>query len=468
MNRAACSVLLIAMLAAAGSALAQPAAPRRLGILGIAISGNKATKERIILRELIVQEGDTLHADALQERLERSRQNLMNTGLFNTVSVLPLYVDLERVIVEVSVHERWTIWPAPIFQLADPNFNTWWRTFARDPDRVNYGAYLYKYNFRGRNETVYIKAQFGYTRQFGLRYKVPGIDRRQRWGLSVGAQYAEQAEVTAGTAGNRRVLVRRTDGPNREEQKADAELSLRPSHDVRHFLRLGFVQASVADTVLRRALDYFEGQAQDTRFLSIGYGITWDRRDLRIYPRAGHFAEARVDRLGIGLLGRNSPDITTAYATVKKWWKLSAPFTFAVGLRGKHTWGEPPYYVQEGLGYGHYVRGYEYYVIDGEHFALGKANAVVQLVRPRDQRAEFMPAEAFRSLYFALYLNLFVDAGRVWDSRYADANFLAGQWMSGYGAGLDLVTSYDQVLRTEYTLNALGESGFFLHFTQPF
>lgn len=468
MNRAARTVLLFALLAAAGAALAQQAAPHRVAILGITVNGNKATKERIILRELIVHEGDTLPAEALTDRLERCRQNLMNTGLFNTVSVLPLYIDLERVIVEVTVHERWTIWPSPIFQLADPNFNTWWRTFNRDPDRVNYGAYLYKYNFRGRNETVYIKAQFGYTRQFGFRYKVPGIDRRQRWGLSVGAQYAEQAEVTAGTAGNRRVLLRRTDGPNRDEQKADAELSLRPSHDVRHYLRLGFVQASVADTVVRRALDYFDGQARDTRFLSIGYGITWDRRDLRIYPRAGHFAEARVDRLGIGLLGRNSPDITTAYGTVKKWWRLADPFTLALGLQGKRTWGKPPYYVQEGLGYTYYVRGYEYYVIDGEHFALGKANAVVQLVRPRNQRAEFMPTEAFRSLYFALYLNLFMDAGRVWDSRYADANFLAGRWMSGYGAGLDLVTSYDQVLRTEYTLNALGERGFFLHFTQPF
>jgi hypothetical protein len=68
----------------------------------------------------------------------------------------------------------------------------------------------------------------------------------------------------------------------------------------------------------------------------------------------------------------------------------------------------------------------------------------------------------------ALYLDVYVDAGYVWDDLYDDRNFLAGSWQSGYGAGLDLVTSYDQVLRLEYSWNVLGEGGLFLHFTQPF
>ena len=76
--------------------------------------------------------------------------------------------------------------------------------------------------------------------------------------------------------------------------------------------------------------------------------------------------------------------------------------------------------------------------------------------------------EAFRTLYFAVYINAFSDLGRVWDPRYASANFLANRWINGNGIGLDVVTSYDQVIRGEYSVNALGEHGFFLHFTQPF
>jgi hypothetical protein len=76
--------------------------------------------------------------------------------------------------------------------------------------------------------------------------------------------------------------------------------------------------------------------------------------------------------------------------------------------------------------------------------------------------------EAFKTLHMALYLDLFADMGRVWDSRFSAANSLNNQWLNGYGLGLNLVTSYDQVVRGEYTLNGLGEHGFFLHFTQPF
>ena len=69
----------------------------------------------------------------------------------------------------------------------------------------------------------------------------------------------------------------------------------------------------MGDTVTSRALDYFDGPtADETRFLSFGYSLIWDRRDLRIYPSDGHYAELRIDQLGLGVLGMSAPDITTA------------------------------------------------------------------------------------------------------------------------------------------------------------
>ncbi len=435
-------------------------------VMGITISGNHVTKDRIILRELLMHEGDTLGTGPFYEQLERSRQNLVNTGLFNTVTLLPLFLDGHSVIVEVTVNERWYLWPAIVFDLADPNFNTWWLT--KDLDRVNYGLYLYKYNFRGRNETIHALAQFGYTNQYALRYRVPFVDRRQRWGFSIGGGYEQQAEITTGTVDNKRILVRDPDGSNRDEWWADLEVTLRREHDVRHSWRLGYLQAEVRDTIVQRALAYFDDRSPRTRFLTLGYSLIWDRRDVRIFPRSGHYAELRLDRLGLGVLDEAEPDVTTLYGTVKRWWPVKERSTVALSLRGKVTQGTPPYYVQEGLGYSAQVRGYEYYVADGEHYALGRANYLFTLYRPRTFRVEAIPLESFRTLHVALYLNVFVDAGRVWDSRYAAHNFLNDQWQSGYGAGLDLVTSYDQVVRGEYTLNALGEHGFYLHFTQPF
>ena len=443
-----------------------PAPGQGLRVVGITLSGNKVTRDRIILRELLVQEGDSLGTAAFYERLERSRQNLMNTGLFNTVDLLPLFLDMRTVIVEVVVNERWYLWPAIVFDLADPNFNTWWLT--KDLSRVNYGLYLYQYNFRGQNETIYAKAQFGYTKQVALRYKVPYLDRSQKWGFSIGGGYEQQAEITAGTVDNKRILVSNPDGSNRDEWWGDLEVTLRRNHDVRHAWRVGFNQAEVQDTIVQVATDYFDGASTLTRFLSLGYTFIWDRRDVRFFPRSGHYAELRLDRLGLGVLGTAEPDITTAYATAKRWWPVHDRLALALSLRGKVTQGLPPYFVQEGLGYSAQVRGYEYYVADGEHYALAKGNVVFTLFRPRNYRMEAIPMEAFRTLHMALYLDLFADVGRVWDSRYSASNGLNDQWLSGYGLGLDLVTSYDQVVRGEYTLNALGEHGFFLHFTQPF
>ncbi len=435
-------------------------------IFGITITGNKVTHEPIILRELLVKEGDSLGLADFYERTERSRQNLMNTGLFNTVSVLPLFLNATSVIVVVVVYERWYWWPGLVFQLADPNFNTWWLT--RDPDRVNYGVTLNRYNFRGRNETIHAVAQFGYTQQFALQYRVPYVDRRQHWGIALGGGYEQQAEVTAGTVNNERILLRNPDGPNRTERWGALEVTLRRAHNIRHFWRAGYMNAVVTDTVVQRALDYFDGAARSTRYFSLGYGIIWDRRDNRAFPRKGHLAELRIDRLGLGVGGEADPDITTAYATVKHWWPLGERWTAALSLRGRVTQGTPPYYVQEGLGYSAQVRGYEYYVADGEHYTMGRANVLFALVRPRTYRVEAIPIESFRTLHIAMYFNAYTDMGRVWDSRYAAQNSLNDQWQRGHGIGVNLVTSYDQVVRFEYSINALGEHGSFLHFTQPF
>ena len=462
-------LLFLALLPAFGSHAQLPVSPDGpYRVAGVVMSGNKVTRPTIILRELIVAEGDTLpNSVELYDRLERSRQNLMNTGLFNSVQVMPVFMAGNEVLVEVLVNERWYIWPSPIFRLADPNFNLWWET--RDLSRLNYGLFLNKYNFRGMNETVYLKLQFGYTQQFGLRYKVPFFDRSQRWGFSVGAYYTQQREITAGTVDNERILWSPEEGNARTEWLADAELSLRRGHDVRHYWRLGYIQTEVQDTVALLRPDYFRDGATTSTFLTAGYTFIWDRRDLRFYPRDGHYLEVKLDRYGLGVLDEHAPEVTTLYGTVKKWWKRGERWTVGGSLRGKTTLGgAPSYYVQEGLGYGHYVRGYEYYIVDGQHFALGKANLLFALIKPREYYLEPIPLEAFRTLYVAVYLNAFIDAGYTWDDLYAGPNPLANEWLGGYGLGLDLVTSYDQVLRVEYSVNALAEGGLFLHFSQPF
>lgn len=434
------------------------------GISGIMVEGNRQTKEHVIIRELTFNEGDTLAPDALYERLERSRQNLMNLGLFNTVELMPTFLGPHEVFITVTVNERWYWWPQPRIHIADPNFNTWWLT--KDLRRLNYGIDLYRSNLRGRNETLVARVQLGYSKAFGLAYRVPFIDRRQRWGVQLAGGYGEQDEITIGTTDNKRTLLRTPTRNIIHHWSTEGALTLRQAHDVRHAWSLAWHHTTVRDTVVHANPQYLLAGVRETAFPSIGYSLIVDERDSRAFPLKGRYVKVQARQHG---LGGSQPDVTALQATLQQSWLVGQRWSLGAGLNGKTSRGtQCHYFLQEGLGYDQYLRGYEYYVIDGQHFVLGKFNALFTLIKPRSYRIEAIPLEPFRTVYIALYLNIFSDQGYVWDRAHGRINPLSNQWQQSYGIGLDLVTSYDQVVRVEGTVNGLRETGFYLHFTQPF
>lgn len=437
-------------------------------ISGIVIEGNKHTLDQVVLREMPIAEGDTVPStQALYEQIERSRQNVMNLSLFNSVHVIPTFLNDHEVFLTVTVIERWFYWPTPILRYSDPNFNTWWLT--KDLSRLYWGAYLYRYNMRRRNETLYVKLQFGYSHEFGFRYRFPFISRKQRMGLSFGGGYSSQEEITVGTRDNLRVLLKVPGARTRYDWRGDVELTWRPKFDLRYAVRLQYLEAHVLDTVIERTPNYFTRPSLLQRHLTLGAFIAWDARDSKTFPLEGHYMDLRADRTGLGLASTNAPELTTMTATAMKVWHTGDRWSVGGSLRGKASLGpDLPYYNQQGLGYDDQVRGYEYYVSDGEHYVLAKANVLWALYRPREFTLAPVRNEQFRTLYLAVYLNAFVDAGRVWDSRYGGVNPLNNTWQQAAGLGLDLVTSYDQVFRIEYTVNRRNEQTFYLHFAHPF
>src|SRR5687767_10354702 len=98
-------------------------------IKSVTVYGNKKTKERIILRELSRQVNDTLTLSALPQFKKRSEQNIFNTQLFIYDTIYPKINHSEKTIdLDIVVKERWYIWPVPVFEIQDRNFNTWWQT----------------------------------------------------------------------------------------------------------------------------------------------------------------------------------------------------------------------------------------------------------------------------------------------------------------------------------------------------
>ena len=89
----------------------------------ITVSGNKKTRDEIILRELSFHSGESFTPEDLTNRMEAGRKQLMNTALFHQVLVAAKDFKGDTIHILVEVKERWYIFPVPYFKPVDRNIN---------------------------------------------------------------------------------------------------------------------------------------------------------------------------------------------------------------------------------------------------------------------------------------------------------------------------------------------------------
>ncbi|MCD4697720.1 MAG: hypothetical protein K8S16_15960 [Bacteroidales bacterium] len=435
-------------------------------IRNIQFTGNKITKERIIQRELLFHESDTILRSDLDEKLQQSRKNLMNTSLFNfvTIDTAPVPSQKNHLDVTIDFLERWYIWPVPILEFADRNFNEWLK--KKDWGRLNYGMFLTWNNFRGRREKLVVFTRFGYDEKYQIGYQIPYINRKQTIGLGFAGGFSQNHEISYNSDENKEIYYNDENKQVRREVYTYSELYYRKGIHNKHWFKLIYNDIEVDDSVIYKNPDYMFGSGNQNQFFTFYYQFRSDYRDYRQYPLKGFYFDVELDKKGLGVF--NSPDVNSMFvkANYRKYFHLKGGFYWATGLTAKVSpfWGQPYYYLS-GLGYGRdFIRGYEYYVIDAQHYGIIKNNLKFELVSQRVQEFKFIPTDKFNKLYYAFYLNLFADFGYGIDYRNNVNNPLSNQLLPGYGIGLDFVTYYDFVLRVEYSFNKYGESGFFIHF----
>src|SRR5690606_38365233 len=125
-------------------------------------SGNKKTREHVIIREMGLQPGDSIPISNVSLSLDRIKLNILNTKLFNDATINIRNWDENGLDLYVEVVEKFYIIPIPFIQLADRNLNEWWVDRDKDFKRIQYGATVNWSNFRGRNETLSITASLGF------------------------------------------------------------------------------------------------------------------------------------------------------------------------------------------------------------------------------------------------------------------------------------------------------------------
>ncbi len=438
----------------------------------IFILGNKRTRENIILRELTLKAGDSIANVDVPRVIERDEKKLFNLHLFNSAEIRLLEREPGKADLLVEVNERWYTFPVPIFQLADRNFNEWWENYNHDFKRVNYGLKLYQYNMRGRNETLTLTAQFGYLRRFELSYRVPYLDKRQKQGLVFQTDFIDAKNVSYRTEDHKLIFLE-TDKVLRNTRGIGLTYTYRNSFYNHHRLGYQFRSTTITDSLFQRNPDYLGQENQSQKYDLLSYEFISEHRDVIAYPLKGYQLSFFVQKVGFAISDDlEKLDVRISYAQyidLKKNFFLSN-LTFAYWSNKNNI----PYFNYSAMGYGRiFVRGFEVNVIEGPWYFLNKTT-LKKRIFSRTYSISGTSLKQFKYIPLSIYIKTYGDLGYVENyPAYSESipplnSTLSNRLIAGTGAGLDIVTSYDTVLRFEYSLNSQGNSGFFFHIKKEF
>jgi outer membrane protein assembly factor BamA len=432
----------------------------------IIIVGNRKTKNYIILRELSFKKGQTISLPALVKSFQLAHDRLINTRLFNEVTI---YLKAFRgyiADIEIDVKERWYIFPLPYFKPVDRNFTAWAQKHY-NLDRVNYGAKFTHYNFTGRNDNLTAWLITGYARQIQLYYNQPYADKSLKHGFGLGFSYAQQKELDAFTLNNQQGFINAdtisTAGKYLSEQLSfSVRYFYRPGLKIRHTLGVNLVNSKIDSTVLRFNPQYFNDGRKVIFYPEITYRFNYTDVDYIAYPLSGIIFDAGLLRRGI------NADINLWQLNLRfiRSWKLGYKTWF--GFQNTNMLKLPlhqPFYNQQLIGYNDmYLRGLDRYVIDGTAGFILRNTLFRELF---NFNIPFMHNYSHDHIPIRIYATAFSDYGYSYNSDF-QGNSLVNRMLYTAGFGIDLVTFYDLNFRFDYSFNQLGQNGLFLHIRNDF
>ncbi len=425
----------------------------------IDISGNRKTKDFIILREIPFKTGDTYPLNVLVQKFEDARRQLMNTALFHTVLVAVKDFEGNKVNVSVVVRERWYLFPLPYLKPVDRNLNQWIVEQKANLNRVNYGAKLLYNNASGRNDKLRVWLINGYTKQISFSYDRLYIDKNLKWGTKFSFNAGKNRETNYNTIQNKQVFLKDDDAYVRKFITGFAELTYRRAIKTRHSFGIGYSKESVSDTIVALNPYFFNGGRKSIGFPELNYTMSYYDMDYIPYPTKGYAVQIKFNKKGFNKsmnLWQFSTHATASWpVTRKSFFNLNA--YGGIKLPFKQS-----YFNQRLLGYGEaFLQGYEYYVVDGVAGGFLKATMTRELLNfnikvpaKKGKIADRIPVRIFGKVYG--------NTGYVHNPQPGE-NYLSNKMLYSGGFGIDILTFYDVTFKLEYSFNAIGQNGLFLH-----
>ena len=284
-------------------------------ISNIKITGNKVTKEDIILRELEFSKNSSFSSINLKQKIEESKQNLVNLKLFNFIEIKPI-IRGDDIEITIDVIERWYLWPYPILEISERNFNSWWDEFQAsnysDFSRLNYGVFLNWENFRGRNELLQFKIRKGFKEHYLFSYQVPYFNKKQTIGINANLQLFRRKKTFYKTENDALLYYTNNNKFTTRDYEFNTEFLYRKDVHNTHHLKFHYFISNVdAEIIIRNPKYLNNGTNLSGSYSKLTYQFTNESRDYVEYPLDGYYVHLEPDNsfLGVGFWGPSPADL---------------------------------------------------------------------------------------------------------------------------------------------------------------
>ncbi|MFV0604276.1 MAG: POTRA domain-containing protein [Niabella sp.] len=425
----------------------------------IILEGNKRTNDKIILRELAFTQGDSIRIEDLPESFRDAEYRLQNLSLFHEAHLSVSNLTPDSIDIKIAVKERWYIWPFPYLKPVDRNLSQWAFKEKMSLSRVDYGLKLMLDNFTGNNDKLRFFFITGYTKQLMLSYRRPFIDKNMKWGINFDMAIGKNHEINYNTIGDKQVFLKLHDKNFAKIFfNTRVEATYRPAFYTQHSFGVSYNKLRVNDSVLILNPNYFKQLKNTVSYPEVYYRLNHRNFDYNPYPTKGHAFELLLAKRGFG----RDVDMTIFGVKGIKYWPLTNRAYFNMGTAAAiKVPFRQPYYTSQLLGYDDfYLRGYEYYVVDGAaggvfHTTLAQQIANFKLHIPGTKwlTPKLIPLK--------IYGKVFGNVGYAYHPNPASL-VLNNKLLFGGGIGLDVVTMYDFTLKIEWSFNQLGQNSLYL------
>ncbi len=439
-------------------------------IKDLRVSGTKRTIVYIVYREIQFKKGDSILLSDLYKELEQARVQVYNTTLFNEVKFNLIALDSVNVSINVNVLERWYLYPVPQFKWIDRNFNEWYKTYNHSLRRVDYGIKFVHYNLSGRRDQLRIYLINGYTKNVSVSYTAPYSNKKLNQGFTIGGGYLQKREMSIKTNSNDSLLFYPSDSATKatadfvyKSWYVNAGYTIRRGFFTKHIFSASYTHIKIADSVVLSAHynpNYFKDPVSSKGIIDLSYRLQYANVDNGSYPLKGRTSFVSLLKRGFGFTG--GVNMFMIEAGLNRYYNMGKNWFSSIQLIGSIKLPFDQAYInQRGLGYGeNYLRGLEYYVIDGVATALAKSTIKKKLIAFNIPFPYF--PKLLKKIPVTIFAKSYADVGYVYTKQKYDT-YLNNRLLYSGGFGIDILTLYDLNLKFEYSFNQLGKNGLFLH-----